>query len=93
MPARGRHIDETMLIASKPNSQRLPMAPTVFNREYVNLLDYASAFVEELKSQIAEQLRKAHIRLIYEGEYAIAVMSCDDFSFNGPRAARWGPAC
>jgi len=54
-----RHINEDMLIAEKSDTYRHPMDPKVFEREYVNILAYDSAFAAELKAQIAEQLRRA----------------------------------
>lgn len=54
-----RHISEDMLIAEKSDTYRHPMDPQVLQREYVNILAYDSAFAAELKSQIAEQLRRA----------------------------------
>ncbi len=53
-----RHITEDMLIAEKSDSYRHPMDAQVFQREYVSLLAYDSAFVIELKSQLAQQLRE-----------------------------------
>lgn len=53
-----RHISEDMLIAEKSDSYRHPMDAKVLQREYVNLLAYDSAFVSELKTQLAVQLRE-----------------------------------
>ncbi|MFP3343912.1 hypothetical protein R0J87_15540 [Halomonas sp. SIMBA_159] len=53
-----RHISEDILIAEKSDSYRHPMDAKVLQREYVSLLAYDSAFVVELKSQLAEQLRE-----------------------------------
>lgn len=54
-----RHISTDMLIAEKSNTYRHPMDPQVLQREYVNILAYDSAFVAELKQQVADQLFRA----------------------------------
>lgn len=54
-----RHITTDMLIAEKSDTYRHPMDAKVFQREYVNILAYDTAFTVELKNQIAEELRKA----------------------------------
>ncbi len=54
-----RIIDESMMVARKSDTYRHPMDPQVLDREYVSLAAYESAFVCELKSQIASHLLKA----------------------------------
>ncbi|KJZ17386.1 hypothetical protein TW86_03780 [Halomonas sp. S2151] len=52
-----RHISEGMLIAFKSDTYRHPMDPAVFQREYVGLTCYDSAYALELREQLADQLR------------------------------------
>jgi len=54
-----RLINPGMMIATKTDDYRHPMDADVFNRDYVALLGYESALVEEFKRQIAAQLSTA----------------------------------
>lgn len=54
-----RLINPSMMIATKSDEYRHPMDRDVFSRDYISLLAYESALVEEFKRQIAGQIRLA----------------------------------